>query len=280
MIAGRRQIVNACQARGKGLSRSPPAGGAPPPSNRSHYMLHAPESEDRTSVAPLHMRQARGEPPSLHFTCAKPGANLRRSTSHAPSRGRTSVVPLHMRQAGGEPPSFHFTRTNAEGRTSVVPSKSFPAAFGSPVLSNRSRRRSAPPYSPTVPGGVYAGNGFRSQCEHWRRKQYIQSASRSETRQRFRLAQKPLALKDPQEISAQSTRSRRRVRRERFPGPVRTLAEETIPSVSEPPGNPKDFRLAQKPLAAIRAERRVSGFQRPISILCLFSPARPPGRGA
>ena len=45
---------------------------------------------------------------------------------------------------------------------------------------------------PIVPGGVYAGNGFRCQRAHWRRKQYVRSASRPKRFQRFRLAQEPL----------------------------------------------------------------------------------------
>jgi hypothetical protein len=51
-----------------------------------------------------------------------------------------------------------------------------------------------------VPGGVYDGNGFRNQCEHWWRKHFLEPVSRPEIRKNFRITLCFLAMKDAKQI--------------------------------------------------------------------------------
>ena len=50
---------------------------------------------------------------------------------------------------------------------------------------------------PFVTSTCNAGNVFRSQCAHWDLKKYMQSVSRPEIPQNFRLTQSFFALKNP-----------------------------------------------------------------------------------
>jgi len=94
--------------------------------------------------------------------------------------GTVSVASAHT--GGGNISSSQRTAQKSEGFQARAETPRGKISVRRFCRHRAERRASGFQHNPLVPGDMCAGNGFRSQCAHWRRKHFLRSGSRPEPR--------------------------------------------------------------------------------------------------